>query len=58
MEGIQIAAVLAGHVVAAAAAHDRSIALLPVHRRIADQVPLALLTGAYTMAGPFLLVIS
>ena len=56
--GIQITAVLAGHVVAVVAAHDRSIALLPVHRRLADQVPLVLLMVAYTMAGLFLLVIS
>ncbi|GAA1243952.1 hypothetical protein GCM10009609_04120 [Pseudonocardia aurantiaca] len=56
--GIQIAAVLAGHVVAVVAAHDRSVALLPEHRRLADQVPLVLLMVAYTMAGLFLLVIS
>jgi hypothetical protein len=56
--GIQIAAVLAGHVVAVVAAHDRSVALLPEHRRLADQVPLVLLMVAYTMAGLFLLVMS
>jgi hypothetical protein len=56
--GIQIAAVLAGHVVAVLAAHDRSVALLPEHRRLADQVPLVLLMVAYTMAGLFLLVVS
>jgi hypothetical protein len=55
---VQIAAVLAGHVVAVVAAHDRSVALLPVHRRLADQVPLVLLMVAYTMVGLFLLVIS
>lgn len=49
--GIQIAAVLAGHVVAVVAAHDRSIALLPAHRRLADQVPLVLLMVAYTWRG-------
>ncbi len=56
--GIQIGAVLVGHVVAVVAAHDRCIALLPEHRRLADQVPLVLLMVAYTMAGLFLLVIS
>lgn len=56
--GVQIGAVLAGHVVAVVAAHDRSVALLPEHRRLADQVPLVLLMVGYTMAGLFLLVIS
>jgi hypothetical protein len=56
--GIQIGAVLVGHVVAVLAAHDRSVALLPEQRRLADQVPLVLLMVAYTMAGLFLLVIS
>jgi hypothetical protein len=55
---IQIGAVLAGHVVAVVAAHDRSVALLPERRRLADQIPLVLLMVAYTMAGLFLLVIS
>jgi hypothetical protein len=55
---VQIVAVLAGHVVAVIAAHDRSVALLPEHRRLADQVPLVLLMVAYTMVGLFLLVIS
>jgi hypothetical protein len=55
---IQIGAVLVGHVVAVLAAHDRSVALLPPQRRLADQVPLVLLMVAYTMAGLFLLVIS
>ena len=40
------------------AAHDRSVALLPVERRLADQVPLVLLMVAYTMAGLFLLVVA
>ena len=56
--GVQIAAVLAGHVVAVVAAHDRCVELLPEHRRLADQVPLVLLMVAYTMVGLFLLVIS
>jgi hypothetical protein len=55
---VQIAAVLVGHVVAVVVAHDRSVALLPAHRRLADQVPLVLLMVAYTMVGLFLLVIS
>jgi hypothetical protein len=56
--GIQIGAVLIGHVVAVIAAHDRSVALLPEHRRLVDQIPLVLLMVAYTMIGLFLLVIS
>ncbi len=56
--GIQIGAVLIGHVVAVVAAHDRSVALLPEHRRLVDQIPLVLLMVAYTMIGLFLLVIS
>ncbi len=56
--GIQIGAVLVGHVVAVVVAHDRSVALLPEHRRLADQIPLVLLMVAYTMVGLFLLVIS
>jgi hypothetical protein len=55
---LQIGAVLVGHVVAVVVAHDRSVALLPAHRRLADQIPLVLLMVAYTMAGLFLLVIS
>jgi hypothetical protein len=56
--GIQIGVVLIGHVVAVIAAHDRSVALLPEHRRLVDQIPLVLLMVAYTMIGLFLLVIS
>jgi hypothetical protein len=56
--GVQIGAVLVGHVVAVVVAHDRSVALLPPHRRLADQIPLVLLMVAYTMVGLFLLVIS
>ena len=37
---------------------DRSLVLLPVHRRLVDQVPLVLLMVAYTMIGLYLLVIS
>jgi hypothetical protein len=55
---VQIGAVLVGHVVAVVVAHDRSVALLPPHRRLADQIPLVLLMVAYTMVGLFLLVIS
>ena len=55
---VQIGAVLVGHVVAVVAAHDRSVALLPEHRRLADQIPLVLLMVSYTMAGLYLLVIS
>jgi hypothetical protein len=56
--GIQIGAVLVGHVVAVVAAHDRSVEVLPEQRRLADQVPLVLLMVAYTMVGLFLLVIA
>lgn len=52
---VQVGAILLGHVVAVVAAHDRSTALLPAHRRLADQVPLVLLMVVYTMAGLLLL---
>jgi hypothetical protein len=55
---VQVGAILVGHVVAVVAAHDRCLAVLPRHRRLADQVPLVLLMVAYTMAGLLLLVIS
>ena len=55
---VQIGAVLVGHVVAVVVAHDRCLALLPPHRRLADQIPLVLLMVAYTMVGLFLLVIA
>jgi hypothetical protein len=53
--GVQVGAILLGHVAAVVAAHDRSVALLPAHRRLADQVPLVLLMVAYTMVGLLLL---
>jgi len=40
------------------AAHDRSVLLLPPHRRLADQIPLVLLMVVYTMVGLFLLVVA
>lgn len=52
---VQVGAILLGHVVAVVAAHDRSTALLPAHRRLADQVPLVLLMVVYTMVGLLLL---
>lgn len=52
---VQVGAILVGHVVAVVAAHDRSTALLPAHRRLADQVPLVLLMVVCTMAGLLLL---
>ncbi|HEX4361243.1 MAG TPA: hypothetical protein VH141_27155 [Pseudonocardia sp.] len=56
--GIQVVAILVGHVVGVIAAHDRSAALLPEHRRLADQIPLVLLMIVYTMIGLYLLVIA
>ncbi|HEX4248413.1 MAG TPA: hypothetical protein VH008_11165 [Pseudonocardia sp.] len=55
---IQVVAILVGHVVGVIAAHDRSAALLPENRRLADQVPLVLLMIVYTMIGLYLLVIA
>jgi len=55
---IQVAAILVGHVVGVIAAHDRSAALLPENRRLADQIPLVLLMIVYTMIGLYLLVIA
>lgn len=55
---IQVAAILLGHVIGVIAAHDRSAALLPAQRRLADQIPLVLLMIVYTMVGLYLLVIA
>jgi hypothetical protein len=55
---VQVAAILVGHVLGVLAAHDRSVLLLPPHRRLADQIPLVLLMVVYTMVGLFLLVVA
>src|SRR5262249_43641130 len=55
---IQVAAVLPGHALGVIAAHARPAALLPEHRRLADQIPLVLLMIVYTMVGLYLLVIA
>ncbi len=55
---VQVLAILVGHVLGVLAAHDRSVLLLPPHRRLADQIPLVLLMVVYTMVGLFLLVVA
>ncbi|MFI9817369.1 hypothetical protein [Saccharothrix variisporea] len=52
---VQIGAVLAGHVVAVVAAHDRSLRLLSPERQLTGQVPLLLLMVGYTAGGLALL---
>lgn len=55
---LQVSVVLVGHVVGVLAAHDRGAAVLPEHRRLADQIPLVLLMVVYTMVGLYLLVVA
>ncbi|MEU5696645.1 hypothetical protein [Actinosynnema sp. NPDC020468] len=52
---VQIGAVLAGHLVAVVAAHDRALALLPRQRHLTGQVPLLVLMVCYTSGGLALL---
>ncbi|MBW4717061.1 hypothetical protein [Saccharothrix obliqua] len=52
---VQVVAVLAGHLVAVVAAHDRSLRLLPPERHLTGQVPLLLLMVGYTAGGLALL---
>ena len=44
-----------GHLVAAAASHDRSVALLPPRHQVLGQLPLLLAMVAFTAGGLYLL---
>ncbi|MFD7977886.1 hypothetical protein [Streptomyces sp. NPDC059071] len=53
---LQIAAIVAGHVLGVVAAHDRSVRLFPPARAVAGQLPLFVLMIAYTLGGIGLLI--
>ncbi|WP_408898788.1 hypothetical protein ACJ5H2_06685 [Nocardioides sp. R1-1] len=52
---IKVLAVVAGHVVAAVAAHDRALSLLPKRDQITGQLPLLAVMVGFTAGGLFLL---
>ncbi len=52
---IKVLAVVVGHVVAAVAAHDRALSLLPARDQITGQLPLLFVMVAFTAGGLFLL---
>lgn len=50
--GVQVAAIVVGHVVALALAHDRALQLAASHRTaIRSQIPMLVLMVALTVAG-------
>ncbi|GAB2976949.1 hypothetical protein [Saccharothrix stipae] len=52
---VQVGAVLAGHLLAVVAAHDRTLRLLPPREHLTGQVPLLVLMVGYTAGGLALL---
>ena len=52
---IKVVAVVVGHVLAAVAAHDRAIALLPKRDQITGQLPLLVVMVGFTAGGLYLL---
>lgn len=52
---IKVAAVVAGHILGVAAAHDRCLRLLPAAHRLTGQLALMLLMVGYTFTGLYLL---
>jgi hypothetical protein len=55
LAALKVACVVAGHVVAVVAAHDRALALLPRAHRLSGQLAMLLLMVAYTFTGLYLL---
>ena len=55
LAGLKVACVVAGHVVAVVAAHDRALALLPRSHRLSGQLAMLVLMVAYTFTGLYLL---
>ncbi|RKS72586.1 hypothetical protein CLV35_2833 [Motilibacter peucedani] len=53
--GLQVVAVVAGHVVGVVLAHDRAVAVLDRRRAVVGQLPLLLVMVAYTVGGLLLL---
>jgi hypothetical protein len=52
---VQVAAIVAGHIIAVIAAHDRAVRLFPPRQAVAGQVPLLILMIGYTICGLLLL---
>lgn len=55
LAALKVSFVVAGHVVAVVAAHDRALALLPRTHRLSGQLGMLLLMVAYTFTGLYLL---
>lgn len=55
LASIKVVAVVVGHVVAAIAAHDRALTLLPKRDQITGQLPLLVVMVGFTAGGLFLL---
>ncbi|KQY60359.1 hypothetical protein ASD11_12980 [Aeromicrobium sp. Root495] len=55
LAGLKVAFVVAGHVLAVVAAHDRALVLLPKAHRLSGQLAMLVLMVAYTFTGLFLL---
>lgn len=55
LASIKVAAVVIGHVVAAIAAHDRALTLLPKREQVTGQLPLLFVMVGFTAGGLFLL---
>ena len=52
---IQVGAVVGGHLLGVASAHDRAVALFPRHKALAGQIPLLVVMVGYTVGGLMLL---
>jgi hypothetical protein len=52
---VQVAAIVAGHVLGVVVAHDRAVKLFPRSRAVVGQIPLLVLMVALTCGGLFLL---
>ena len=55
LAGIKVACVVAGHVLAVIAAHDKALAVLPRANRLTGQLAMLVLMVAYTFSGLYLL---
>jgi hypothetical protein len=55
LASLKVAGVLAGHVLAVVAAHDRALRVLPGQTRVSGQVPMLVLMLGYTVGGLLLL---
>lgn len=55
LAALKVGFVLAGHVVAVIAAHDRTLVLLPRENRLSGQLAMLLLMVGYAFTGLFLL---